>query len=116
MAWLTGARFAWVGVLVTVVAAILLTVIFAALSNAVALLVRQQEALIGISQFTALPLTFLSSAVMDPGPGAGSGSRTSRGSTRSTGPSWRRRETLLGYAGLVGRCGRGSGRSSWWRA
>jgi ABC-2 type transport system permease protein len=49
-----------------VVAAILLTVIFAALSNAVALLVRQQEALIGISQFTALPLTFLSSAVMNP--------------------------------------------------
>lgn len=46
-------------------AALLLTIIFAALSNAVALLMRQQEALIGISQFTALPLTFLSSAVMD---------------------------------------------------
>jgi len=66
VAWLMGARFAWSGVLVTIVAAILLTVIFAALSNAVALLVRQQEALIGISQFTALPLTFLSSAVMNP--------------------------------------------------
>lgn len=64
VAWLMGARFAWGGVLVTVVAAVLLTVVFAALSNAVALLVRQQEALIGISQFTALPLTFLSSAVM----------------------------------------------------
>ena len=64
VAWLMGARFAWGGVFVTVVAAVLLTVIFAALSNAVALLVRQQEALIGISQFTALPLTFLSSAVM----------------------------------------------------
>jgi ABC-2 type transport system permease protein len=64
VAWLMGARFAWAGVAVTIVAAILLTVIFAALSNAVALLVRQQEALIGISQFTALPLTFLSSAVM----------------------------------------------------
>ncbi len=64
VAWLMGARFAWPGVAMTVVAAILLTVIFAALSNAVALLVRQQEALIGISQFTALPLTFLSSAVM----------------------------------------------------
>jgi len=46
-------------------AAILLTAIFAALSNATALLVRQQEALIGISQFTALPLTFLSSAIME---------------------------------------------------
>jgi len=67
VAWAPGARFAWIGVLFTMVAAVLLTVIFAALSNAVALLVRQQEALIGISQFTALPLTFLSSAVMDPG-------------------------------------------------
>jgi ABC-2 type transport system permease protein len=66
VAWLLDARFAWSGVLVTIVAAILLTVIFAALSNAIALLVRQQEALIGISQFTALPLTFLSSAVMNP--------------------------------------------------
>jgi len=66
VAWLMDARFAWSGVVLTIVAAILLTVIFAALSNAVALLVRQQEALIGISQFTALPLTFLSSAVMNP--------------------------------------------------
>lgn len=66
VAWLMGARFAWSGVLVTVIAAVLLTIVFAALSNATALLVRQQEALIGISQFTALPLTFLSSAVMNP--------------------------------------------------
>jgi ABC-2 type transport system permease protein len=66
VAWLMDARFAWSGVAFTIVAAVLLTVVFAALSNAVALLVRQQEALIGISQFTALPLTFLSSAVMDP--------------------------------------------------
>lgn len=66
IAWVAGARFSWLGVPVTVVAAVLLTVVFAALSNAIALLVRQQEALIGISQFTALPLTFLSSAVMDP--------------------------------------------------
>jgi ABC-2 type transport system permease protein len=64
IAWLTGARFAWAGVPVTLLAAVLLTIVVAALSNAVALLVRQQEALIGISQFTALPLTFLSSAVM----------------------------------------------------
>jgi ABC-2 type transport system permease protein len=40
-------------------------VFFAAFSNATALLVRQQEALIGISQVIALPLVFLSSAVMD---------------------------------------------------
>lgn len=66
VAFVAGARFAWVGVIGTAVAGILVTVVFAALSNAVALLVRQQAALIGISQFTALPLTFLSSAVMDP--------------------------------------------------
>jgi len=47
------------------VAVALLTVIFAALSNAVALLVRQQKALIGISQFISLPLPFLSSALID---------------------------------------------------
>jgi ABC-2 type transport system permease protein len=63
--YLMGGRFGWTGIVLTNVSAILVTLIFAALSNAVALLVRQQEALIGISQFTALPLTFLSSAVMD---------------------------------------------------
>jgi ABC-2 type transport system permease protein len=65
VAFLIGGRFSWTGIVLTTVSAILLTLVFAALSNAVALLVRQQEALIGISQFTALPLTFLSSAVMD---------------------------------------------------
>lgn len=65
IAWLMDGRFSWLGIALTTVSAILLTLVFAALSNAVALLVRQQEALIGISQFTALPLTFLSSAVMD---------------------------------------------------
>jgi ABC-2 type transport system permease protein len=65
VAYLMAGRFSWLGVVLTNVSAILLTLIFAAMSNAVALLVRQQEALIGISQFTALPLTFPSSAVMD---------------------------------------------------
>ncbi|MGI8405601.1 MAG: ABC transporter permease [Thermomicrobiales bacterium] len=62
-----GARFSGgiAGVLVALVAAVLLVVIFAALSNAIALLVRQQQALIGLSQLTTLPLMFLSSAVMD---------------------------------------------------
>jgi ABC-2 type transport system permease protein len=62
-----GARFgsAWSGLAVTLLAAVLLTVFFAAVSNATALLVRQQEALIGISQLVSLPLAFLSSAVMD---------------------------------------------------
>ena len=46
-------------------AAVLISTIIAAFSCAVALLVRQQEALIGISQFIVLPLQFLSAAVMD---------------------------------------------------
>jgi ABC-2 type transport system permease protein len=68
VAVVAGASFAGggVGVLVTLVAACLLTVVCAALSNAIALMARQQEALIGISQLLSLPLTFLSSAVMDP--------------------------------------------------
>jgi ABC-2 type transport system permease protein len=68
VALLAGARFdgGLTGVAVTLLAAILLTVICAALSNAIALMARQQEALIGISQFLSLPATFLSSAVMAP--------------------------------------------------
>jgi ABC-2 type transport system permease protein len=68
VAWLAGARFdgGVTGVAVTLLAAILLTVICAALSNAIALMARSQEALIGISQLLSLPATFLSSAVMDP--------------------------------------------------
>lgn len=63
-----GARFdgGVVGWGVVVVAAVLLGTVFAALSNAVALLVRTQEALIGISQFLTLPLTFLSSVMLAP--------------------------------------------------
>jgi ABC-2 type transport system permease protein len=67
IALIAGARFdgGGAGVLVTVAAAVLISVIIASLSNAIALLVRQQEALIGISQFIVLPLQFLSSAIMD---------------------------------------------------
>jgi ABC-2 type transport system permease protein len=67
VSFLCGARYdaPGRGVAMTIVAVALLTVIFAALSNAVALLVRQQEALIGISQFISLPLPFLSSALID---------------------------------------------------
>jgi ABC-2 type transport system permease protein len=67
VSFLCGARYEAParGVAVTMVAVALLTVIFAALSNAVALLVRQQEALIGISQFISLPLPFLSAALID---------------------------------------------------
>jgi ABC-2 type transport system permease protein len=67
IAFLAGARFpgGTIGIAVTVLAATLISVIIASLSNALALLLRQQEALIGISQFIVLPLQFLSSAIMD---------------------------------------------------
>jgi ABC-2 type transport system permease protein len=69
IALVAGARFAGgvAGVLVTVLAAVLISTVVASLSNALALLLRQQEALIGISQFLVLPLQFVSSAVMDTG-------------------------------------------------
>jgi ABC-2 type transport system permease protein len=67
IALIAGARFPGgiAGVLVTLAAAVLISVIIASLSNALALLLRQQEALIGISQFIVLPLQFVSSAIMD---------------------------------------------------
>ena len=67
VAWLAGARFGGgvSGILVLLLAAVLLTFVFSALSDAVALLARQQTALIAISQILAFPLMFLSSAIMD---------------------------------------------------
>jgi ABC-2 type transport system permease protein len=49
---------------VTLLSAVLISVIIASLSNALALLLRSQESLIGISQFIVLPLQFLSSALI----------------------------------------------------
>ena len=54
------------GYLITIVASMLIATAFGSLSNAVALLTRQQEALIGIFQFVSLPLTFMSSIMIDP--------------------------------------------------
>jgi ABC-2 type transport system permease protein len=67
IAFAAGARFSGgvVGIAITMLAAALISMIIASLSNAIALLVRQQEALIGVSQFIVLPLQFLSSAIMD---------------------------------------------------
>jgi ABC-2 type transport system permease protein len=67
VAGLVGARFGGglVGLLILLLSAVLLTFVFAALSNAIALLARQQTALIAISQVLAFPLMFLSSAIMD---------------------------------------------------
>ncbi len=63
-----GARYdgGVLGVAVVLGAAVLLALIFAALSCAVALLTRTQEALIAVFQFLALPLAFLSSVLMAP--------------------------------------------------
>lgn len=68
VAYASGARFdgGVPGILVLTGCAVLLGLAFAALSNAVALLVRQQEALIAVSQFLVMPLTFLSSVLMAP--------------------------------------------------
>src|SRR6202035_4671695 len=52
------------GVLLLILVAALLGAIFASLSNGVAVLARQREALIGAVSFVLLPLTFLSTALM----------------------------------------------------
>ena len=69
VAWLAAARFdgGAVGILVLLLSAVLLTFVFAAFSNAIALLAKQQTALIAISQVISFPLMFLSSAIMDTG-------------------------------------------------
>lgn len=55
------------GLLVLLLASVLLGTVFGAASNAVGMLVRQRESIIGINSFLLLPLTFLSSAFMAPG-------------------------------------------------
>ncbi|HEY1775002.1 MAG TPA: ABC transporter permease [Solirubrobacteraceae bacterium] len=52
------------GVLLLILVAALLAAAFSSLSNAVAMVTRQREALIGAVSFVLLPLTFLSSALM----------------------------------------------------
>jgi ABC-2 type transport system permease protein len=65
---LAGARYPGgaLGVLTVLACAVLTAMVFAGLSNAVALLVHQQEALIAVAQFLVLPLAFLSSIMMAP--------------------------------------------------
>lgn len=67
IAFWAGARFegGLAGVLLLLLGVVLLTAVFCSLSNAVALLAREQTALIGISQLITLPLMFLSSAIMN---------------------------------------------------
>ncbi|TDQ02220.1 MULTISPECIES: ABC transporter permease [unclassified Leifsonia] len=67
IAFWAGARYEGgvVGILLLLLGVVLLTAVFCSLSNAVALLAREQTALIGISQLITLPLMFLSSAIMN---------------------------------------------------
>jgi ABC-2 type transport system permease protein len=66
MAWLLGAEFASGvgGFAVLVGCAVLIAAAFGSLSNALALLLRQRESVIGINVMLTLPLTFLSAAFM----------------------------------------------------
>ena len=56
------------GVLLLMLVAALLAATFASLSNGVAVLARQRETLIGAVTFVLLPLTFLSTALMQQQP------------------------------------------------
>jgi ABC-2 type transport system permease protein len=69
LAWLVGAHFhnGVPGIAILVVVACMLGASFAALSNALALVARQRETLIGAVTFVLLPLTFLSGAFMQLG-------------------------------------------------
>jgi ABC-2 type transport system permease protein len=62
----TGARFAGgvAGMVALVAAAVLLGAAVASLSNALGLVARQRETLIGATQLVVLPLTFLSAGMM----------------------------------------------------
>ncbi|GCD20222.1 transport permease protein [Cellulomonas algicola] len=68
IAWAAGARFdgGVVGLAVALGASLLLAASFCSLSAAVALLARDQTALIGISTTIVLPATFVSTALMPP--------------------------------------------------
>ncbi len=61
-----GARYpgGFLGAVVVALASVLVGAVFGTLSNAIGMLVRQREAIIGINVFFMLPLTFLSSAFL----------------------------------------------------
>ncbi|WP_255952859.1 ABC transporter permease [Streptomyces odontomachi] len=54
------------GIVILVAASVLLGTVFGALSNALGMVVRQRESIIGVNTFLLLPLTFLSTAFMAP--------------------------------------------------
>lgn len=84
------------GVAVLVAVAGLLGAVFASLSNAVAVLSRQRETLIGIVTMVTLPLTFLSSALMQ----------------QSLLPSWIRWIAKLNPVNWAAEAGRSAGATS----
>jgi len=66
LGWAGGAHYAGgvPGLLVLIAASVLIAILFSAFSNAVGMLARQRETIIGINSFLLLPLTFLSTAFM----------------------------------------------------
>ena len=102
---------------VLVLAAGLLGTGFAALSNALALVTRQEESLIGAVTFLQLPLTFLSTAFMQPAlmpdwigdgrdvqPGRLGDPRRPRGASRRARTGRRSRATAACCAGFALAC------------
>jgi ABC-2 type transport system permease protein len=69
LGWAAGAHYPGgvAGVAVLVGASVVLGTVFGALSNAIGMLVRQRETIIGLNIFLLLPLTFLSSVFMADG-------------------------------------------------
>ena len=116
LAWALGAHYTGGvgGVLILMLVAALLGAAFASLSNGLGVLTRQRESLIGAVTLVLLPLTFLSSALMQQSlaPDWIGDGRAS--STRSTGPSWRaaprrwRRSTGAWWPAGSGSCSRSS--------
>ncbi|TDU02860.1 ABC-2 type transport system permease protein [Streptomyces sp. 846.5] len=68
LGWAGGAHYPGgvLGLLILVLVSSALGTVFGAFSNALGMLVRQRESIIGINTFLLLPLTFLSSAFMPP--------------------------------------------------
>jgi ABC-2 type transport system permease protein len=66
LGWAAGASYPGgvAGAVVLILAAVLLGTIFGGLSNAIGMLVRQRESIIGINTFLMLPLSFLSTVFM----------------------------------------------------
>lgn len=69
LGWAGGAHYPGgaPGLVVLVAASAVLGTVFGAFSNAIGMLVRERESIIGVNSFLLLPLTFLSSAFMAPG-------------------------------------------------